>query len=51
VHSTVKIRQALHLPQKQTPKRPPAAGAPNNLAASRNPEKVIPLEKEDFEDF
>jgi len=51
VHSTVKIRQALHLPQKHTPKRAPAASAPQNPAASRNPEKVIPLEKEDFEDF
>jgi methyl-accepting chemotaxis protein len=47
VHSTVKIRQALHLPQKQTPKRT----ALQNPAASRDPEKVTPLEQEDFADF
>jgi methyl-accepting chemotaxis protein len=51
VHSTAKIRQALHLPQKQTPKRTPAADIRQSPAASRDPEKVIPLEQADVADF
>jgi methyl-accepting chemotaxis protein len=50
-HSPQKIRQALHLPQKNTGKRAPAAIAHQDPAASRDPEKVIPLDNGDFEDF
>jgi methyl-accepting chemotaxis protein len=46
-----KIRQALHLSQKQTDKRTPPAIAHQGSAASRDPEKVIPLDNGDFEDF
>jgi methyl-accepting chemotaxis protein len=51
VHRSGKIKQVLHLPQKQKHRDAAAQKAPQNLAALRDPEKVIPLEKEDFEDF
>ena len=49
-HKIKKIQQALHLPRKQADKRMPSPAA-QDLAKARDPEKLIPLDNEDFQDF
>jgi methyl-accepting chemotaxis protein len=46
-----KVRQSLHLPRKRLDKRGPAVPGHQAAVATQDPEKVIPLEHEDFEDF
>ncbi len=46
-----KIGPALHLPPKQTSKRGTAFPDHQAAKATRDPEKVIPLDQRDFEDF